>query len=79
MPRTLGNSQFCYLFHRAMHAAVCLAPCAFRADAIYDRLAGPDANQRTGTEFRFADKITAMQFRLCYDAALRGCRCPSLP
>lgn len=68
----MGDFWFRLMLNRLRRAAVRLAPCAHRVDAIHA------AGARTGYTFRFADEKTAVAFRFCVADAKSGRRCLSL-
>ncbi len=67
---TLGDRRFARVFHACRAAAARLAPADHLAEAVYENHA------RAGYRFAFADRLTAIRFKLCFDTAMAGRPCP---
>jgi hypothetical protein len=62
----LGDGRFERVFALCKHAAAQLAPRDYWAETVVED------NTRTGYIFGFADKLAALRFALCHEAAMRG-------
>jgi hypothetical protein len=62
----LGDWRFERVYGLCKHSAAQVAPRAFWAEAVFEN------NERVGYTFGFADKLAALRFALCFEAAVRG-------
>jgi len=62
----LGDARFARIYGLCKHSAELIAPRAFWAEAVVENHA------RVGYEFGFSDKLAALRFALCHEAAMRG-------
>ena len=69
----LGDARFERIYGLCKHSVNAVAPRAFWAETIVEK------HIRIGHVFGFSDKLAALRFRLCHEAAMRGQPLPLPP